>query len=78
MADLIDRAADLEERHRAAALAAQQERARACQAADAPDPARRRDCCDCGGAIPRARLAARPYTLRCTPCQALQERAHVV
>ena len=78
MADLIDIASAIEERHRAAALAAQQARARASRAADAPDPARRRDCCDCGAAIPRARLAARPHALRCTHCQALQERAHVV
>lgn len=76
MADPIDTAAEFEERHRAAALAAQQARAR--HAPAAPAPARRRDCCDCGVAIPRARLAALPYALRCTPCQALQERAHVV
>lgn len=78
MPDLIDTASEMEERHRAAALHAQQERARARQAADAPDPARRRNCCDCGGAIPRARLVAQPYALRCTPCQTIEERRHVV
>lgn len=76
MPDLIDTASELEERHRAAALHAQQARAR--QADGAPAPARRRDCCDCGAPIPRARLAARPLTLRCVVCQAAQEHRHVV
>lgn len=73
MPDIIDRASEQEERHRAWSLlehAARRQR----ECAEAAPPARRRACADCGDPIPPRRLRALPQTTRCTPCQARQER----
>ena len=73
MPDLIDHASDAEERHRAAALAAQRARAAA-----PPAGPGRADCADCGQPIHPLRLIAVPHARRCAPCQAIAEAAHVV
>lgn len=67
--DIIDHASDLEERHRAAALAAH-------RAARAPAPGTAADglCADCGDPIPAARLARVPGARRCVECQQREER----
>ena len=70
MPDIIDRASEQEERHRAQSLLDYQARRQRERAAAAP-PARRRACADCDDPIPR--LRAEPGTTRCTPCQARQE-----
>ena len=72
MPDIIDRASEQEERHRAQSLLEYEARRQRERAAAAP-PARRRACADCGDPIPPRRLRAEPGTTRCTPCQARQE-----
>lgn len=73
MPDLIDHASDAEERHRAAALAAQRARAAAL-----PSSPGRVDCANCGRPIHPLLLSAVPDARRCAPCQAIAEAAHVV
>ena len=73
MPDIIDRASEQEERHRAQSLLDYEARRQRERAAAAP-PARRRACADCGDQIPPRRLRAQPGTTRCTPCQARQEQ----
>ena len=75
MPDLIEVASEYEERHRAAALQAHEERRQreqAAQRAAGAGPARR-VCVDCGDRIAPRRLVAQPFTTRCTSCQAIQE-----
>lgn len=72
--DIADKAADLEARHRDAALAAWREKAR--------DPAGprlengRRLCLGCGEPLSPRRLRALPGAVRCVECQADEERRH--
>lgn len=75
MADIADRASEYEERHRAAALAAQLARAAPARLVAGP---LRADCADCGDPIHPLRLVAVPQARRCAGCQALTEAGHVV
>lgn len=70
--DDIDRAKELETRQRAAALAAQKQRAQETEAPLIVDGVRY--CLDCGDPIPAARLAARPESVRCIDCKEIRER----
>lgn len=63
MADIVDRAQELEERHREAALISHRQRASACVGQG------RFHCIDCGNQIAPARRRANPSTMRCAPCQ---------
>ncbi len=64
-ADPLDRAQQIEEQHRAAALARHQAR---------PVGTGTADCIDCDAAIPAARRRALPHANRCVACQSLFER----
>ena len=64
-ADPLDRAQEIEEQHRAAALARHQARPVGTGAAD---------CIDCDTPIPAARRRALPHADRCIGCQTLYER----
>ena len=72
MPDIIDRASEQEERHRAQSLLEHAARRQRERAAAAPST-RPRACADCGDPIPPRRLRAEPRTTRCTTCQARQE-----
>jgi len=79
--DAADHAKAYQDAHIAAALAAQHDRwLRQQQAARQRAFARAmaRDCADCGDSIPALRLIAVPLATRCTACQAIAERPHVV
>ena len=79
MTDLADRAHDTEERHRAAALAARQDRRQRQQrAAMLTRAAARTHCQDCGDPIYPLRLVAVPHATRCAHCQGIAERGRVV
>ena len=65
MSDIIDQAGEIEELHRAAALARQQAR---------PVGTGTADCIDCDAPIPAARRRALPHADRCIGCQTLYER----
>ncbi len=73
MTDLADHAHEIEERHRAAALAWHRDRN---QRAVRPPP--RPTCTDCGDLIPSLRLVAVPHATRCAHCQGIAERGRVV
>jgi phage/conjugal plasmid C-4 type zinc finger TraR family protein len=64
-ADPLDQAQQLEEQHRAAALA--RHRAR-------PAGVGTSHCADCGAPIPAARRRALPHADRCVGCQTVAER----
>lgn len=64
-ADLLDRAQQIEEQHRAAALARHHAR---------PVGTGTADCVDCGATIPDARRRALPEADRCVGCQTVAER----
>lgn len=63
--DPLDRAQQLEEQHRAAALAHHRTR---------PIGAGASHCADCDAPIPAARRRALPHADRCVGCQTLAER----
>jgi len=67
MSDHVDRAAELEQRHRDAALAAQRRRAAGAVTSAV-------DCEDCGETIPEPRRRAVPGCTRCIDCETAHER----
>lgn len=66
--DVTDRASDVEEATREAAIAAQLALARQSVGASATH------CEDCGTDIPEARRVAQPGVLLCVDCKSIQER----
>lgn len=70
MTDIIDRAAEQEEIHRQTALNIAL--IKAAEPQDIDDDGNHY-CNDCGRAIPAARMAAVPLTVRCIDCQNLRE-----
>lgn len=71
MADDIDRAQEVEQQHRDAAI--ERQRARIAQSFIARDPSMDRICIDCDGEIEPARLAA-ISTSRCIECARIFEQ----
>ena len=65
MTDPLDQAQQIEEQHRAAALARHRARPVGIGAAD---------CIDCDAPIPPARRRAQPHADRCVGCQTMAER----
>ncbi len=71
MSDIADAASDIEQQHRDRAL----QQAAAARASEAPlEHDGVRLCLDCHDPIEHARLAALPTAVRCTECQAYNDR----
>lgn len=70
MPDLLDRAAELEQRQRDQALKAALNRPKAAEV-NSGEP---RYCCDCAEQIATQRLVMVPYAMRCTDCQTITEQ----
>ncbi len=71
MSDFADAASDIEQQHRDRAL----QQAAAVRSSEAPlEQDGVRLCLDCHDPIVAARLAAQPTAVRCTECQAYNDR----
>jgi len=70
--DDLDRAKIAEMEHRERSLQNQRERARETEVPVESDDGVRY-CLDCGGEIPKERLAARPESVRCFDCKTIKE-----
>jgi len=70
--DQLDRAKQIEMRQRQQALESQRAKARETEAPDEVGGVRY--CLDCGDAIPKARLTARPESVRCVECKGFTEK----
>lgn len=74
MSDIIDRASELEERHRDAALAAHWAARRAQEMARSRTAMPGRSCASCGDPIDPRRMVIIPDAVRCVTCENSRRR----